>query len=252
MLQASPPANLSHEWRGAGHGRLRLTHYPPGVRQGRHAHDFTQISFLLAGNMEERIGGTCHPVLRPAVAIKPAGTDHADAWGRHGSLILSIETDGDRTVPGRVVPWVGLDPRPVVTAIAGLLASSGDPVDEVIDDLIGCLPASRPAGPPPPWLARVCEALADGEALTAAGAARIAGVHRVHLSRGFVRHLGVGFGAYRRHAMTARAVQVTLRTAAPLAEVAQVAGFADQSHMQRTFRAALAVTPRRLRAMLAA
>ena len=46
-----------------------------------------------------------------------------------------------------------------------------------------------------------------------------------------------------------RAADALARSSAPLGQIALDAGFADQSHFTRAFRAAYGVTPRRWRAL---
>jgi AraC-like DNA-binding protein len=74
-------------------------------------------------------------------------------------------------------------------------------------------------------------------------AARLAGLHPVHFSRAFHRHLGTTPNVYRRRARLRRASTLLLAGSASLATIAQSCGFSDQSHLTRTFSAALGLTP---------
>jgi AraC family transcriptional regulator len=73
--------------------------------------------------------------------------------------------------------------------------------------------------------------------------ADVAGVHPVSLSRAFRRHLGRTPGAYLRGLRLEQAARELERSERPLSEVAAAAGFADQSHFTRAFRAAFGATP---------
>jgi AraC-like DNA-binding protein len=74
-----------------------------------------------------------------------------------------------------------------------------------------------------------------------------AGLSRFHLIRVFQRRYGVTPFAYQRNRRIEKA-RAVLRTGSPLAEVAAAAGFADQSHFGRSFRAVMGATPGQYRA----
>lgn len=106
------------------------------------------------------------------------------------------------------------------------------------------------AGAQPDWLRRVKRRLADRFTTppSIAGLARGAGVSADHLARSFKRRYGLGIHEY------VRALRVEWCTwslvEAPdrsLAELAVLAGFADQSHLTREFRRVRGITPGRLR-----
>ena len=132
---------------------------------------------------------------------------------------------------------------------AGLLGQRAADIDEAIADLLALLgPESSTAREPPGWVRMVAEAVRDCDYLTAEDAARLAGVHRVHLSRAFAKHFGVPFSAYRKRVMIGRAIERAVRSAEPLAKIAHASGFADQSHMHRDLASLVGLTPRQFRA----
>jgi AraC-like DNA-binding protein len=77
--------------------------------------------------------------------------------------------------------------------------------------------------------------------------AAAAGLSRFHLIRAFQRRYGVTPFAYQRNQRIEKA-RAVLRTGRPIADVAVAAGFADQSHLGRTFRAVMGATPGEYRA----
>ena len=69
-----------------------------------------------------------------------------------------------------------------------------------------------------------------------------------HFSRSFKQAIGVGPQRYVLQRRPERAKALMRRTNQPLAEIAQRAGFADQSHLTSIFRRETGVTPGRYRA----
>jgi AraC family transcriptional regulator len=73
--------------------------------------------------------------------------------------------------------------------------------------------------------------------------ARAAGVHRVHLARSFRAATGLSVGAFVRKLRLDWAEEQLVRSSKPLVELSAEAGFADQSHFTRLFRARTGLTP---------
>ena len=69
------------------------------------------------------------------------------------------------------------------------------------------------------------------------------GVHPSHLARSFRRHHGTSVAAYLRRERLRWACRLLSGTLMPLLEIAQEAGFADQSHLTRALRQATGLTP---------
>ena len=78
--------------------------------------------------------------------------------------------------------------------------------------------------------------------------ADIACLSPYHFSRSFKQAVGVGQQRYVMQRRLERAKRLLRRTHEPFAQVAQEAGFADQSHLSQIFRRELGVTPGRFRA----
>jgi AraC family transcriptional regulator len=87
-------------------------------------------------------------------------------------------------------------------------------------------------------------------AATLSELAAAVGVHPVHLARSFRREYGLTVGAYARGLRLEWAAARLTDAHASLAEIAAEAGFADQSHFTRAFRAYAGVTPGRYRELL--
>jgi AraC family transcriptional regulator len=103
----------------------------------------------------------------------------------------------------------------------------------------------------PPWLRRVEEAIehatsgAVAEPLGLDELAAIAGVHRRHVLRTFRAHHDTTVANYMRHRRLLRARDALTTGSRPIAAIALDAGFADQAHFTRAFRATFGETPGR-------
>jgi AraC family transcriptional regulator len=120
---------------------------------------------------------------------------------------------------------------------------------EILQALVGEPAASRMG---PRWL-RSARELLDGrfdEPVSLRGLAREAGVHPVHFAAAFRRFHGCSVGEYLRRRRLQYARRRLANTEVPLAQVASEAGFADQSHLTRTFKRFTGMTPSRYRTFL--
>ena len=96
----------------------------------------------------------------------------------------------------------------------------------------------------PPAVARAFRVLvAEPQALPLDQLAARSGISKFHLSRLFVRSLGMPPQRLHRHMRLARAAAM-LRAGASSADVAYALGFADQAHLSRCFKAKFGVSPR--------
>ena len=97
----------------------------------------------------------------------------------------------------------------------------------------------------PSWLDEAETYLADAfdQPIGVAELARVAGVHPVHLARGYRRWLGAAPGDRLRTRRLERAADLLMRGRDPIGEIALVSGFCDQSHLNRQFLKAYGVTP---------
>ncbi|WP_184720111.1 AraC family transcriptional regulator [Caulobacter sp.] len=97
----------------------------------------------------------------------------------------------------------------------------------------------------PPWLDEAETYLADSfdQPIGVADLARVAGVHPVHLARGYRRWLGAAPGDRLRTRRLERAADLLMRGRDPIGEIALASGFCDQSHLNRQFLKAYGVTP---------
>jgi len=104
--------------------------------------------------------------------------------------------------------------------------------------------AARPRTTTETGLAAVRDLLGDraAENVGLDELAAAAGVSRFHLIRVFQRRYGLTPFAYQRNRRIEKA-RAVLRTGSSIADAAAAAGFADQSHLGRSFRAVMGSTP---------
>lgn len=241
---------------------LTETVYRRGEDLPRHAHERAFFCLTLEGSYTERTLRTSETTYAPWNAVfHPAGEVHLTRMGAHGGLVLNVEVDPDRLDElGEVAPparaAVDTGGGEIVWLLARLRRAARAAGDERALDaealgtelLASVARAGRPAARAPRWLARVAERLAEsGPAPSVRELAREAGVHPVHVARAFRRVHGVPPGTWRRRLRVRRACGMLRARGVPLAEVAALAGFSDQSHLTRDFRAVLGATPAAIR-----
>jgi len=240
-----------------GWASLRETRHDPGFRIAPHSHENATVNFLLEGAFEESLAGTDWDVRPSLVVGKPPGEAHANRYGSRGARCLLVEI---AAVPEFSGPGAALFERPLVfeselAAAAGRglarelhLADPATPLvaEGILLELFASIDAeSARETTPPSWLARSIAFIEDRlfEPLRIAEIAREAGVHPVHLAREFRRHLALSPGELVRLHRLAWARDRLRRSSLTVASIAAAAGFADQSHLTRLFRARYGISP---------
>jgi AraC family transcriptional regulator len=106
----------------------------------------------------------------------------------------------------------------------------------------------------PPWLEEAKNILREqfSDRPSLLNLARSVGVHPVHLTREFRRFYGCTINGYVLQRRLDFACQEMLNSRASLSEIALAAGFFDQSHFTRTFKAQMGMSPNQYRATLTA
>jgi AraC-like DNA-binding protein len=267
MIEKSRPDRIDFQTvcDGLVRAEARLT----GRAFSPHRHDSYAIGYTTAGVQAFDYRGATHRSLPGDVfVLHPdelhdgrAGTDSA-----FGYRILYVSPDlVSRAAETGELPFVrhavSDDPR-LKAIVARVLADDGRDGDLYHADLLRaladalCRAADRPFRKTEPGMsttmARIRERLLDdpAEGVGMAELEREFGMSRYAISRGFRRAFGVSpcrFVVLRR---LGRAMDL-IRGGAPLVEAALAAGFADQSHFTRRFRAAHGMTPARWRALVA-
>lgn len=224
----------------------------------QHAHESAYFSLLLAGGYEEEFGRT-RLTYRPGdIGFHPGSFEHSDRIGSAGGQFLAIELQPcwlDRlrsyaplandavllaTDASRIARRVLLECRSVLPARE--LA-----IEALVLELLVATTRRRPRDDSrrPAWLDTVLERLADEpfRSWTAGTLAAEAHVHPAHLARTFRRFEGRSLGAAALDARVRAAARLLDDRDRSLSDIADVAGFADQSHFTRRFRRATGITP---------
>ena len=244
--------------------------YPPGLRQPRHAHAETTVTIVIGGSLHERVGRVDEIAQPLSVVVKPGGTEHANEFGPTGTRTVQIALDGADTSAAadwerslRVWRWTHVGPAVrAFLALLRVLRSAGDAApsdraDEIelaahdVLAALGAQTAMSSTAAPPRWLHVLREELDDaGPAPPRVRAlAASAGVHPVYLARQFRRFYGCSVTQYLQQRRLQRMAELVTSIDGPLSVVSYAAGFADQAHMCRVFRAHAGVTPGAYRAL---
>jgi AraC family transcriptional regulator len=218
----------------------------------RHSHENGYFFVVLRGRY---VTAASEDVCGPWTLIfNPPGTTHRDRFISETGQFVGISISPEISQRMRTVsrqPVVLRDPRLLAIARKAqseLLAPdthSALVLEGLGLELSGCM--ARLAGWPddraPKWLLNARELLREQQELTIGEVARIAGVHRVHLARAFRRYFRCTPGAFVRGCRIEVACQLIGQSQHSMAEIAQLAGYPDQSQFARAFKRATGSSP---------
>jgi AraC family transcriptional regulator len=245
---------------------LTETCYAPGACLPRHCHEHAYFCLIRRGTYREEYGDRqrqCGPLM---LAFHPPEEVHAEHFDGEEVRSFNLELTPswlrsvaraapplDQPFDSRGGPLVGLAVR-LLDEFEHPDASSPLIIEGLTLQLLGlCIREAHREPGVPRWLQRVRDLLSEHctTPFTLANLAAEAGVHPGYLAGAFRRHFGCTVGAYVRRQRVALACRHLAGSAAPLADIALLAGFADQSHFTRTFKRQLGLTPAAYRKMTA-
>jgi AraC family transcriptional regulator len=244
---------------------LGEVHYTGEHSRPTHSHERACFHFLLDGGYTEYYGGQvsdCRPL---SLSYQPSGHEHSYRCSKKASKSLTMEVEPawlnrledhsvvlDRVCNFRdgLLLWL-------VTRLYKefwLMQPESELLIEglALEIAVEVSRSRKKPAPhnPPLWLKQVIEMVNDQftESLTLREIAQSVGIHPVHLARTFRQQYGCTVGDYVRKRRIEFACRQVAHSHMSLPEIAQAAGFSDQSQFNRTFKRLMGITPGAFRA----
>jgi AraC family transcriptional regulator len=231
-----------------------------------HEHPLPYFSLVLRGKYEEEGKRGFNQYTGFTLAFHPDGTRHTGIVPKGGAEFFTAEIGAD---------WLGEfnGPRALNRAVYELHAGeitwlaarlfreycegahgSSLRMESLIWEMLGSAALLQHVHrhSEPGWWSRIIEKLHDSflENVRIADLAGEAGVHPVYFSRMFRQVQGCTAGDYVQRLRVQYACRELTNRALSLSDIAGMAGFADQSHMTRTFQRVTGTTPAMMRRTL--
>ncbi len=240
-----------------GGGRLLDVTYPENMNFPKHDHAQAYLCVTVAGGFEQSYAGRDEIHAAGDLAYYEAGEAHRGTYSPAGARVFHVELPDDavdvrpermraRHGPSSGALAFGAQIRHLLTRSA-----AQDPLEleglatEFVLAYLGKPPARLGSA----WLDRAKEYLRESldSSLSLGGVATELDLHPSHVAREFRRQTGTTVGTWVRRLRCAEAARLLSETDERLVVIASRCGFADQSHMGRTFRSLLGTTPREYR-----
>jgi AraC family transcriptional regulator len=219
-------------------------------RTDEHTHDWPILSLHVIGTCRKVCEDGETFIAGPSAVLHGIGAPHANIVGPSGLEQFEIQFDP---------AWVGMTRRELQTMrwwTCGRLASASMSLARMWHDasagelaIAGAtrrflqLALARQDEARPQWLDRVERYLVDFDRISVQEIALRLGVHPVWLARAYRAAVGEGIHETLRRRRVERGLMLLRDVDCPAAQIAAEAGFCDQSHMIRCFRAVLGRTP---------
>jgi AraC family transcriptional regulator len=228
-----------------------------------HTHENTHFLFVVKGEYEATVKDKKQNFSSSAMLYYPAGTTHRDHFytlGERRFLTVSLTSETNKRLleeikfidysidfSGVEISWLRericreiqlpdiLTPIVLEGMANELLVYSARNLDK--------------SGKLPAWIKTAQELIQDccSESITITEIAATVGVHPLHLARTFRKFFNCSPGEYLRKCRIQLATNLLLNSKKTLAEIAQMGGFADQSHFTQCFKRSAGVTPAEFR-----
>jgi AraC family transcriptional regulator len=243
---------------------LTETTRSPGLVLSRHSHEHTNIALVLRGSFIETVNERPCEVNSCSLILRPAGEPHANRYNSAEARCLIIEVQ-----PARLEMIRGFSPvldkathikEPWVLAHARRLhhefrirdGVSALAIEGLVLDLLASAQRHRvqtQTEVEPHWLRQARDFIREefSQPFSLSRVADAVGIHPAHLARTFRRRYRCTLGEYVRRLKLDHAAAELSETDKPLAEIALICGFYDQSHFSRAFKDYHGVTPSEFR-----
>lgn len=245
---------------------LTQAQYPPDLALRRHDHDLPSWTYVSSGALTETFRHRDAACSAGMLLSKPASAEHANRYGPTGASCLLIEVVDPRRIQEGAMERVfnevticAAGPAPGWARRIMHLLSASDPPVLLIESLLLNIAAEwtratttrrRPAARNRRWLETVRDRLRaefrapPSIALLAASVQ----VHPVYLCQAFRSAFGCSPGEFVRRQRIEHARARLIGGEAAISTIALSAGFSDQSHFTRQFRASVGLPPAKFRA----
>lgn len=232
-----------------------------GLKFGSHAHDHDQLCIVLEGHYEESCDARVVALRPGSVLWRRAGEMHTNIIGTDNVEVILVDIEPERSQrlglysTGRAAYFVPGTFDEIHRELICEVHRSDQASRIAIEGLV-CLLAARigrhctlPKSAIPEWLSKAVRLIRSeySRGISLSQVAAASGVHPVTVAVAFRRHFGKSVGNYVMDLRVAHARRELENTHRPIAEIAQEAGFYDESHMGRVFRRRFRVSPGALR-----
>jgi AraC-like DNA-binding protein len=240
-------------------GRMTTMTFAAGLDLPRHEHPDATVAIILRGGFAGTYGGVERECSRMTLLVEPAGASHTNRFGNLPTTVVTLSLSASSWP---TVERVAASPRFSRDAFATGVAQQANSelrrpddltplaVEAMALELVTRLARTRPDGDQPTWLHDARELLHArfAESLRLADIASAIGVEPDRLARAFRRVYGEPLATYvRRLRVNAAAELLLAGPDMPISAIAAEVGFADQSHLTRSFLKTLGTTPARYR-----
>lgn len=226
---------------------VAVVSYPPSAHYQPHTHPSTYVALTLTGHYDVEVGGALDVAPSASAVMTPAGVAHANriaSSGARAMVVTFAPSAGGQPTDWRVLHG-GESVRILLRIYQAYRFAEVDTLRELLlafgDSVVPDAP--RPAAASCVRAARaILQAEYAGRVQLRDVAAQV-GVDPAYLARAFRRAHGTTMGEHLRTLRANRAAALLASSSRSLADVALAAGFADQSHLCRVFRAATGLSP---------
>ena len=238
--------------------------YLPGQRHAKHSHERATLCLVLQGSFTQTYGRKSLECSPATLLYYPAGEAHADSFHNLRTRCFVIELNpswlvrfsqssnlinepanfrGDKAsgLALRVFQEVGARDEFSHLSVEGLLLETVAEISRGARKMNYREPAGRLE------LAKELVQSNLQQPLTLVQIAEHVGLHPVSLAQAFRKTFGCTIGEYVRRLRVEFACRELANQERPISEIADEAGFFDQSHLTRTFKRVLGITPAKLR-----
>lgn len=230
----------------------------PGQALPRHCHDHAWFTVLFAGEYVEKLPAGERYCSAGMVIWHPPGLLHENVFLSHTHNLNVAFTPEWAALFGTEAPlpsvarsWKGGVAYGLGLELYRALNLDGKIAEDAVMNMVGLCLSPEPGEAASPWLRRVLDWMNDeySSSLSLLKAAKVAGVHPVHVSRSFRQHLDCTFREYLSLIRLRRATGLLRGSSNDITEIAHATGFCDHAHFTRTFKSATGLTPAAYRAL---